>query len=261
MTRPAVSLAVALAAVVTAAPARAGVLPPDTPIAGESQLTRAERWQQRAVRFGPSTSPLLDGTGAQAFRGDQGPAFFLAGTTGGSATRTVTVPAGAVLFFPLLNGYWDNTTPPGDPPTTFTPAEMLGFLDSFLNPGAVTLLASVDGVDVPDLTDHRQTTDPDAPFGYTVTDPDNWITFFGFDPTLGTGVYPATVFPVVQDGYYLAVMPFAPGTTHTLHFGGTIPPFGFEVDVTYFITVAPAAVPEPASALLGLGGLGLAALR
>ena len=34
-----------------------------------------------------------------------GPVWFLAGNLGGSSTRTVTIPAGTALFFPVVNTF------------------------------------------------------------------------------------------------------------------------------------------------------------
>jgi len=59
-------------------------------------------------------NPLLDQTGANAAIGQSGPVWFLAGTTGGTAERAITVPAGKSLFFPLVNNVWICT--PVDPP-------------------------------------------------------------------------------------------------------------------------------------------------
>src|SRR5262245_59664768 len=63
---------------------------------------------------GTNTNPVLDSTGAYATVGQEngiGPGnkfFFLAGTFGGEVTRTVTVPRGKALFFPVLNYEADN---------------------------------------------------------------------------------------------------------------------------------------------------------
>ena len=76
---------------------------------------------------GTNTNPVLDSTGAYATAGQEngiGPGnkyFFLAGTFGGDATRTVTVPAGKALFFPLINGERDNAN---DPPTDYSVPEL-----------------------------------------------------------------------------------------------------------------------------------------
>ena len=67
---------------------------------------------------GTNTNPILDSTGAYASEGQKngiGPAnkyFFLTGNFGGTMKRTVTVPKGKTLFFPVINFEADNATVP-----------------------------------------------------------------------------------------------------------------------------------------------------
>jgi hypothetical protein len=74
----------------------------------------AQWWQwvfaQPAVDVnGTNTNPVLDATGAYAAAGQAngiGPGnkfFFLTGTYGSDVVRTVTVPKGKALFFPVIN--------------------------------------------------------------------------------------------------------------------------------------------------------------
>src|SRR5690242_15987247 len=67
-------------------------------------------WWKWAYSFPVSINPLFDATGAQGYLGNQGNLFFLSGVINlsGTATRTITVPAGKPLFFPILNVEWDN---------------------------------------------------------------------------------------------------------------------------------------------------------
>ncbi len=235
--------------------ARAEVLPPDALIDGRSQLDWAEQWWVHLFGIPAAVNPILDPTGEQAFRGDAGPVFFLYGAfTSDPITRTIDVQAGKTLFLPLLNSYFDNVAPFGDPQSSFTPEEMLALISPGLEPGAVSLFATIDGVDVLNLVDHRQTTDPNNPISYTLFSPENLQADFGLDPTNGTGIYPATISPAVQDGYYLALKPFEVGTTRVLRFGGTSAS-GSSIDITYVLTT----VPEPSSiVMLSIGALALA---
>ena len=57
-----------------------------------------------------------DTTGEFASLGQSGPVWFLAGTFGSTVTRTVTIPAGKTLFFPILNTIWINIPELGDNP-------------------------------------------------------------------------------------------------------------------------------------------------
>jgi hypothetical protein len=227
------------------------VIPPDQPVGGQSQLELANAWWPWAINVPIDDNPLLQSGDIGPVEGDQGNVFFLAGsTTSDPVVRNVTVPANKPLFFPLINQLAENTALPGEPPTTFTASELL----DFISPGfddATDLFLEIDGVPAANLTAHRQTTDPAEPFSYTTTSSDNLIDAqFGFDSTLNTGVYPSTVTPAVQDGFWVAVEGFANGTTHTLHFGGT-GGSGFMQDLTYNLTV----VPEPSTlGLVALGG-------
>lgn len=221
--------------------AAAQLIAPDQPVAGQSQLSLAQQWCQWSIEQPVETNPILDNTGTQAFRGDQGSVFFLsADLTADPIVRTITVPAGEPLFTPIDAATNDNTAPPGQAPTNYTAAELLSALTPLFEPANETHFLDIDGVSQPNMYDYRQTTDPSSPFSYTTTSRDNYIDqIVGSDSTLGTGIFPSTVFPVVEDGYWAALEPFAPGSTHTLHFGAE--GSGYGEDVTYVITT----VPEP----------------
>lgn len=235
----------------------AQVAPAGQPVANQSQLSLAQTWWQWAINQPVATNALLDITGANASVGDLPTVFFLAGAPVSTPiTRTITVPAGKPLFTPIINQVADNTNVPGQPPTTFTAAELLGLIQPFFEPNAASVFLEIDGVAQSGLLSHRLTSDPNNPFSYTVTSRDNLVDgFYGFDTTFGTGNFPATVLPVVTDGYWIGVAPFAPNSQHTLHFGGSTGA-GFTQDITYVINT----VPEPTTAglvimplLIGLG--------
>src|SRR5215831_14576474 len=64
----------------------------------------AARWQQWAWEAPASESPLTDQTGQfGTVNQPNGPVWFLAGNTGGSTVRAVTIPSGKALFFPIAN--------------------------------------------------------------------------------------------------------------------------------------------------------------
>src|SRR5262245_14186981 len=106
--------------------AAATVVPATSASAANEYSNLTARWwtwvyAQPAVDVGgTNTNPLLDSPGQFASLGQAngiGPAdkyFFLAGTAGGAVARTVTVPHGKTLFFPILNYDADNAV---DPPT------------------------------------------------------------------------------------------------------------------------------------------------
>jgi hypothetical protein len=201
--------------------------------------TLSAEWWQWAFEQPTSTNPLFDKTGALAANGqpDHGNLFFLGGLFSlnagleASADRTITVPTGTRLFFPILNSEADlPTTATGATTVEGLRAEAAYFADQ-----VISLYVTLDGQPLQDLTAYR-TTSP--VFSYTLPAEDNLLQFFGYD-VIGT------VSPAVGDGYYLLLNPLPPGE-HTLSFGGTTHtldangnPAVFSLDITYHITVRP----------------------
>lgn len=218
------------------------VVPVGTPIGGKSQAEWSAMWWQWVLSFPVDQNPVFDPTGAQAFRGDFGSVFLLAGTFGDKATRTVSVRPDQTLFFPLVNAVtteFDSSYGTEEAGLRRDVAEFLGKgQEMFLTWNGVSLLTSEQI-----LANQRF----QSPL-FTIK------TLYGddFGPT-----------QAVSDGYWVALTGLPPGT-HTLRFGGTAQPTGtyeedkpFSQEVTYTITV----IPEPASVvvigLLALGGLGV----
>jgi hypothetical protein len=147
--------------------------------------------------------------------------FFLAGTFGGEATRTVTVPKGKALFFPVINIEWDNAF---DPPTNNTVPQLRAIAKSNIDAVTSTFAALND---VP--LEIFRTKSPT--FAYTLPGEDSIYDYFGlFGPQ-----FEGTVKPVVSDGYWAVIPPLAPGD-YVLEFGGATSD-GFSLDVTYLLTV------------------------
>src|SRR6266487_6405773 len=63
----------------------------------------ATRWWQWAFETPASENPLTDTTGQFAAVNQRGRVWFLAGNPGGTTVRTITVPSGKALFFPIVN--------------------------------------------------------------------------------------------------------------------------------------------------------------
>jgi hypothetical protein len=202
---------------------------------GKAYEKLAADWWKWALSFPVTINPLFDETGAQAYLGNQGNVFFLAGVfnESGTAMRTIEVPAGKPLFFPVLNGLWDNIgvrppylggpfTPPAQPMTV---PELYAALAA--NIASVSALqASVDGCPIPNLFSYRAKS---APFNYKLPATDNLFQFFGINVS-------GTITPAVTDGYWLFLTPLPVGE-HTVNFGGTNG--SFTLNITYHITVTP----------------------
>jgi hypothetical protein len=194
------------------------------------------RWWQWVFGQTVSTHPLFDTTGQFAPNGqpENGDVFFLAGLISpnqglqASVTRTITIPTGTRLFFPLLNTEWDNVGV--DPPFSI---EQLRALAAFGVDQVTSLYAALDGEPLQDLF-HCRTKSP--VFGYVMPSTDNLYQFFGYD-------FSGAAYPAVADGYYLLLKPLKQGP-HVLKFGGTTnvldangAPAVFALDITYYITV------------------------
>src|SRR5215475_5430424 len=63
----------------------------------------ATSWWKWALETPASENPLTDTTGQFAGVNQSGRVWFLAGNPGGTTVRTITVPAGKALFFPIVN--------------------------------------------------------------------------------------------------------------------------------------------------------------
>ncbi len=204
-----------------------GVLPPQSNPNGMSYGNWGAEWWKWAYSFPVDANPITDPTGAIGTLRQSGPVWFLAGNFGGTVERTITIPAGKAIFFPLYNIWNDYPCP--DP--NFQPAPGQSLYD-FLRIGAagyidpnVVMAAEVDSVPLLNLFDYRGVSGPDVtPF---TADP-SWV---ALDPCVTGGPQVA-----VADGYWIMLKPLKPGQ-HTIHFtaeawGGT-----FVLDVTYYITV------------------------
>jgi hypothetical protein len=194
----AISIASALLFAAPAAAAPSDVKKPPPPLT-------AQWWQS-----------FLSLSGNQLDRCDIGTAgvVFLAGTTGGSATRACTISSKQSILVPLVNVECSTAEGNGE-----TPAELRkcarGFADQFTN-----LTLTIDGTPVSNLTKLR--------VGSPV---------FSFTAASGNvfGV-PAGTTRSVADGYWALIRPLSPGT-HTITFGGDFPAGPFTTRATYTLTV------------------------
>jgi hypothetical protein len=177
---------------------------------------------------GTNTNPVLDTTGEFAAVGQEngiGPAnkvFFLAGTFGFDAVRTVTVPAGKALFFPVINFEADNAI---DPPTNNTVPQLRAIAKATIDP-VDSSFATLDGEPLEIFRTKSPT------FDYTVPDENSLYDYFG----LVGPQFEGRIRPAVSDGYWVYIPPL-PAGEYVLEFGGGISSIGFSVNVTYFLTI------------------------
>jgi hypothetical protein len=192
-------------------------------------------YSQPAVDVGgTNTFPILDKTGAYAAVGQEngiGPGnkyFFLTGTfgfvlPGGPVTRTVTVPKGKALFFPIINIEVDNAVDV-PPPTPFTVPQLKAQAKANID-SVTSTSATLDGQPV----EIFRSTSPT--FDYTVPDENSIYDYFG---SVGPQ-FEGRIKPAIADGYWAYVPPLTPGH-HVLKFASTNSS-GFQLDVTYNLTI------------------------
>jgi hypothetical protein len=174
-------------------------------------------WNQWLLPIPASSSPLLDTTGQFAAINQKGPVWFLVGTFVDlpPVTRTVTVPAGKHILFPIVNVVW--VWFPGD-------ADTVEFIRTYLldtiNPYGSNIPCTLDGV--PTVFNHRTPTvrTQSPPFPVNNIPADN---LFGVPIPAGSIGY--------SDGFWVMLPPLAPGA-HVLKFGAS-------PEITYNLTVRP----------------------
>jgi hypothetical protein len=180
-----------------------------------------------------STGPIRDQTGAACADGQSGPVWYLAGTFGGPVTRSCTVPKHKFIYLPLKNHWVAPRLESVDTPEEM--ANYLAFVDEWIplrRAISCNLRIELDGVpllDSQEEIDAKLWTQRLTPFE-AVLNADNSNGFPG-------GISPA----VTHGGYYALLLPMAPGSTHTLVFGGANcnddGSVAFETLATYNLTI------------------------
>jgi hypothetical protein len=198
------------------------IVQPTEKYAGKTYGQWSAAWWQWAANISEPNSPVTDQTGADcaAKQRGPGPVWFLAGTTGGSATRRCTVPADKAILVPIINGECSSVEGNGT-----TDAALRACAKDLMDHVTATS-ASVDGtaIDLGPVSDGR----------FRFQSPLFTITFApnnGFGVKRGTG-------KAVADGFWVMVKPLSEGR-HTIDFQGTAV-FGqdvFQVGVHYALTV------------------------
>jgi hypothetical protein len=169
-------------------------------------------------------NPLNDPTGANGAVGQSGQVWFLAGTfctdincTEGIATRSLAIPAGKALFFPIINSYCSDLVGSGT-----TEAELRDCAKGGVDLG-VGLACEVDGVPIQNLAAYRAVS---SLFTFGPVPADN----IAGAPAGSTSI-------AVTDGYWIMLAPLPVGP-HSVHFAGAFGPY-FSLDVTYHLTITP----------------------
>jgi hypothetical protein len=178
------------------------------------------KWEQWLISMPQQINAATDPTGSRCAHNQNGPVWFLAGTTGGSAERTCTVSAAKAILFPIVNSECSYL----DTPTAKSISDLVSCAKQDPN-RAINLQVTLDGRNLQQLNMYRITS---PPFNAT------------FMPNNIFGYHPGST-KVVVDGFYVFLQPLSSGK-HELHFSALTPPASvggspFTVDVTYHLTV------------------------
>jgi hypothetical protein len=207
--------------------ANPGVLPPQSQPHGKSYGEWAAAWWQWVMSIPADRNPLTDTTGEFAGENQDGPVWFVAGTFGGSAERSFTVPAGKAIFLPVFNWIFGAGVFECDPTVPGVPCDVpvLQALAAANTEAAEVLEVSIDGVPLENPRRYRAS----SPGPFAIQYPDNSV----------VGVPAGAYFPQVTDGYWLMLAPLAKGTHEIrvhVRAPGTI--FGLiEYDVIHHIDI------------------------
>jgi hypothetical protein len=181
------------------------------------------RWWQWANSIPKPDNPAVDNTGKNCAIDQNGPVWFLAGTFGGSAERTCTIPSGKAILIPIFNSECSYA----EFPALKSESELRSCAKS-LQDKTTSLEATIDGMSIQGLEKYRVA----SPL-FNLTFPENNVA--GVPPGLTQGV---------SDGNWLFLKPLPPGK-HEIHFAGasvdiaTTSTNNFATAATYHVTVNP----------------------
>jgi hypothetical protein len=197
------------------------VFSPDSEQYGKSYGEWTAAWWTWALSIPSEISPLDDPTGKNCHQGQEGPVWFLAGTTGGYAERKCTVPAGKAILIPAINAWCDYA----GYPNLKTPEDLQKCAKADQDM-VIEKEAIIDGKRVQDLDKYR------------VAYPLFNVTFPEGNPY---GVR-AGQSQAASDGFWVFLPPLSPGE-HEIHVKGALGDFTatstitFATEAKYHITV------------------------
>jgi hypothetical protein len=183
-------------------------------VAGETVAQWTQDWWTWVLQSPDTANPTEDPSGAFATNNNSGAMFFIAGTDGGFAERSFTVPSGTPILIPVLNQF-----------DTLDPKATINKVLTDFQKSVTDMFARVDNIPVDNLQSHFVRTN----FFSMGTVVDHTVA-----AALGAPIG-AELTPSKSAGYWLVVDGLAPGG-HTLDFGGSLSN-GFSTHVVDHITV------------------------
>jgi hypothetical protein len=195
----------------------------------ESYAELSAEWWQWAVSIPASVNPLV-ANGDNCMVGQHGEVWFLSGLfgSGGTVTRTCSVPQNVPLYFPLINSVQINTPDICGQTQILSVEELRANAAPFID-GASNLSVELDGVPIEHFKRVRSKV-----FEVALPQDNIFNALCGGPGTVPAGIYS----PSVDDGYYVRLNRLKAGT-HTLHIHAENPSQRFTEDVTYTLNVVP----------------------
>jgi hypothetical protein len=174
------------------------------------------RWWQWFLSIPKVNSPAIDNTDEKSCVEQPDPnVWFLATTIGGRVERTVKIPSGKAVLFPVINVTISNS----EDPTLNTDTDMISFVRRHMD-DIVKKQASIDGEDLL-ISEKFRAQSPPFDFSY----PPNNIFGAQEGPTRGAG-----------DGYWIFMRPLQPGK-HTIRTYGSCMSGKIQIDASIQLIV------------------------
>ena len=175
------------------------VFPVDSKPYGKSYADWSAIWWQWLLSIPEDKSPAGDSTGEDCGTNQQGPIWFLAGTFGGSAERTCTIPSGKAIMFSPINSECSYAEYPDEK----TESDLLECAKTFQDQ-TTSAQVTINGTAIENLDQFRIQSPP-----FNVTIPENNVFGVSSGPT-----------QAVSDGLWVILNPLPVGE-HKIGFKGS----------------------------------------
>jgi hypothetical protein len=183
---------------------------------GQSWQYWTTRWWLWFLSIPKTDSPAIDNTGEKSsVEQSDSNVWFLASTISGRAVRTVKIPSGKALLFPIINVTISNS----ENPTLNTDTDLISFVNREMD-DIVKKQASIDEEDI-HISENFRIQSPPFNFSY----PPNNIFGAQEGPTRGVG-----------DGYWIFMRPLQPGK-HTIRTYGSCMSGKIQIDAAIQLIV------------------------
>lgn len=180
---------------------------------GQSYVKWTEKWWQWAFSIPNAFNPIMDKTGENCGKGQEGPVWYLAGTTKNTfhAKRSCLIPRQKSILFPIIVSLFSRSEKPA-----MTDEELVRYTSKDIDQTSF-LEMIIDDFNFTDISKFRV----QSFFNLDFVEGNIWDIKAG--PTMAA-----------SDGFWVFLKPLSAGK-HTVHFQGVEP--NFNTRVTYNITI------------------------